>query len=237
MNKLTPEDFIFMQEGVISFNKMIGNKLTLEEAQPDLIETYRLLSIEELTGEGELMDSIEKKDKVGTLDGYIDCVFTMFYYACLEGIDLNKDHLWLRVVTLLLEPLCLQKELDYILLNLTDDDAEKAQINIITLMISEQDNFNFVAAFKEVLRSNYSKFAIKKDIDIEKELAYITSAGRYGELSYDEIVVDGKVYIAFKANIDLQSGVTYTKPKLIKCSTFSEPELGQFVIKNIKGDK
>jgi len=229
--KLTPEDFLFMQDEVVRFNKMMGNSLDCTGAAKEaLINTYRKLSLEEVVGEGELLDSVAKGDKVGVLDGYVDCVFTIFYYALLEGEGLREGDLWLlEECESVHGEICLQwleEDLH------VDNPAIDSHTHLIASILAEQDNYDFVGAFNEVMKSNMSKYAIKSDIHIPTELGLILSKGRYEELSYDEIESEGGeggAYIAFKASKDAQNGVEFKTPKLIKCSTFVEPELEKFI--------
>ncbi len=236
MNKvslLTPQDFIDFEEGVLNFNKCMGNVVGTREENKKLINTYQKLSYEECFGEGELLDSVEKGDLEGELDGLIDCVFTVFYWNNLTHPKrfLSQELTWLRNLSTAEDVgVCY----DTLSESIGEEDAMNSQTELIHLLFDAQNKFDIRGAFKEILSSNMSKFAVKGEINIEEEKTYIEGKGRYFDITTEEVNVGGKTYIAFKAGKDLQNNVTFVSPKLIKCSTFVEPELKQFIYKGEK---
>lgn len=228
ITKLTPEDFIFMEKEVVKFNSIMSNSLEDET----LKSTYHKLSIEEIVQ--ELLPAYEDNNKIEILDALVDGVFVVFYWALLsnKGFSLEYNLRWLR------EYVCIQKEktshLCDIIKNLTDcviyDSVSSAQTRLCVLLAEYQDEFDIMGAFREVLRSNLSKFTPASNVDIDGEVAYIESVGRYGDITVDEIETEDGMLLAFRAGKDLQSGVTFGKPKLIKPRSFSEPQLEQFIL-------
>lgn len=234
-NKLTPQNFIHMQQGVLHFNEVMGNSVT----DKSLIPTHQALSIEELTKKNELLDSIQKGDMIGVLDGIIDCCFVVGYYASLKGVDLNQEVEWL-------ERICEDGTYDYsleeyaphILLDIENGYARAAQRWLIMMMIAHQDRFDFVGGYEEVFRSNMSKYIseveiLGKSVTLLDELVCkVEATGRYGQVFYEKVKANGKSYYAFRALQDLENGVTFGgKGKLVKVEGyFTEPELEKFVL-------
>ena len=80
--------------------------------------------------------------------------------------------------------------------------------------------------FNTIYESNMSKYLDssnfwtkeERDLALHKEVDYIISQGRYAEVSYYE----SNGYIVFTAQEDLQSGVVFPTPKIVKPSCFQE---------------
>lgn len=224
--KLTIEDFLTMEKGVVSFNEKMGNSLE----DDTLIPTYHALSKEEICG--ELLEAIKADDKVEILDALIDGVFVVFYWALLSNktFTLTNAISWIDSY--------LDKEDQGESVDGTIEALESciltgyaygAQSNLVPLIISYQDQFDIMGAYKEVLRSNLSKFKPKGSTDIEKELKLIEEQVRYGDITVEEISAEGGEFITFKAGRDIKNNVTYGAPKIIKPSSFSEPNLLPFI--------
>lgn len=235
INKLTPKDFINIQQNVIHFNEVMGNSVT----DKSLIQTYQALSIEELTKKNELLDSIQKGDMIGVLDGILDCCFVIGYYATLKGVDLNQEVKWLeRICENGTYDYSLEEYTNHILIDIENGYARAAQRWLIMMMIAHQNNFDFIKGFDEVFRSNMSKYIsetelLEGSITLLDELVYkVEAEGRYGEVFYDKVKANGKIYYAFRALQDLNNGVTFRgKGKLVKVEGyFTEPVLEKFVL-------
>lgn len=229
--KLKPQDFINMQDGVIKFNQLMGNAI----GDKSLIPTYNALSIEEANGDGELLDSVLEDDMEGVCDGLIDLVFTNFYYALLKGVDLRNEMSYLdRLCTVgvvvkhsLYEYACL------ILSELKQGNARSSQRWLLVAMVEHQDKFDFIGAFKDVEASNLSKFVKQGEVNVSEEVNKIESAGRYGGVFVEEIGTEEGIYLAFRAMEDKANNVTFSgKGKMIKVEgLYTEPSLAQFIRK------
>lgn len=228
--KLTPQDFLHFQKEVENFNTLMGNSVKDKTLPP----TYQNLSIEELTGKDELINSILREDRVGIIDGLIDEIFTCFYYNRLQGYHLEDLSAWIETVAPVVEyfevtPL---QHAESILTALHRGNSLVAICQLISLILREQNNYNIRGAFEEVLRSNLSKLVkAEKDVDTQGEVAYILSQGRYADITVETMEVPSGKYYAFKARQDLESGVTFSgNGKLVKSSQFSEADLERFVL-------
>lgn len=229
MNKLKAEDFVFMEKEIVKFNTLMGNSVT----DSHLKNTYQNLSIEEVVK--ELLPAYEANDKIEILDALIDGAFVVFYWALLNntGDALENNIRWLS------RDICVNvveedDNVQSILLQMKEDINNGAVFNVQThlcvLISYYQTQFDIMGAFKEVLRSNLSKYITAESVDIDEEVSYIESAGRYADITVEEIETEDGILLAFKAGKDLQNNVTFKKPKLIKTRNFSEPELGKFIL-------
>ena len=214
-----------MLSDVVTFNTIMGNSLD----NKDLISTYESLTKEEFFGKGEFKDSYIKGDLEGQLDGLCDLVYTCGYWALLEGYNLENNvgtALDFTDNTFLSDDI---KDLEY---SINEGLSAYALNNLITILSKKEvtSKFDIVGAFNEVKRSNLSKFVPAESVDIDEEVTYIESVGRYADISVEEIETEDGVLLAFKAGKDLQNNVTFKKPKLIKTRNFSEPQLEQFIL-------
>ena len=233
MNKLTPQDFIFMEKEIVKFNELMGNSLDDDR----LVSTYQKLSVEEVVK--ELLPAYQTNDTVEILDALIDGAFVVFYWTLLNNPDnsLGKNLRWLE------EDVCIDEvdtedEMKNVLLALGSyiekGDSFCAQTYLYIAISYYQTQFDIMGAFREVLRSNLSKFILNGTVDIQEEIDYIESVGRYSDITVTEKEQGGEIYLAFKALRDNQNDVTFDKPKLIKTRNFSEPQLEQFIVPTIK---
>ncbi len=212
---LTVEVFNNMLDGVVEWNAIAGNDVN----DKSLIPTYLKLSREEFFGNNELLQSWFNEDKVGTLDGLCDLVFT---YGYLTQLKLGKDSLTKTVLIQSYKP---KQTLDFLSASLILDSPFGMSKGLYELLQSFEDQFDIVGAFEEVLRSNMSKFPLTVDVYIEDELELLNRSDRYGDIDF-KFVGDRVVFLAGR---DKQSNVVFGSPKIIKPSTFSEPELEVFV--------
>jgi hypothetical protein len=76
--------------------------------------------------------------------------------------------------------------------------------------------------YKVISASNYSKYvhesALYYGFDLDGEVSYIESKGRYGDVTYKKV---GEYYV-FTAGKDLESRMVFDKPKIVKPITFKE---------------
>lgn len=215
MTKLTVEVFEQMLDDVVEWNKYAGNDVT----DKSLIPTYLKLSREEFFGDGELLQSWFNNDEVGTLDGLCDLVFTYGYLSQLQGDD---EELFDHDYTIKHRPEdTLEDASSFLILNFKSHMKDM----LYTLLWVFEDQFDIVGAFKEVLRSNMSKFPLQSEVNIYVELDGFGKSDRYADISY-KLVDDRVIFLAGK---DKKTGVVFNKPKIIKPSTFSEPSLEEFV--------
>lgn len=138
----------------------------------------------------EYITAIDDKDKVGVLDGICDCYVVGIYLATLLA------------------------------------SIQSPQANIVKSMISEKMylydlmNIDIIGAFKEVMRSNWSKFPIVEDIeDVVAECAWIENNRAQVGVTASTVETDNGTFYVFK-NV---SG------KVVKPSTFTEPMLDTFI--------
>ncbi|QXN60184.1 hypothetical protein KUA24_117 [Vibrio phage HNL01] len=233
IKKLEAQDFIDMQTKVLHFNTVMGNSVE----DKSLIPTYQSLCLEELTGEGELIGSLDKGDMEGVCDGISDLVFTAFMYASLKGVNLKVEREWLdRLCTEgVVEDIPLEAYAQHMLAEVENGYARAAQRWLIMMMVQHQDKFDFSGAVSEVYDSNMSKFIPVYKMTgegAEFECSLIEGNGRYGTVFFETVSANGEEYYSFRALQDKANGVTFSgSGKLIKVEGyFIEPELEKFVL-------
>jgi len=211
---LTFDNVLYIQQSVKKWNEIFG----IYEGDSKFSPLYQQLSYEECFKGGELLDSLEKGDKVGVLDALGDLSFTVFQWALCEGqpLELTERSGYDKVVVPNpCKTLYLKRLKDAIL----NKDSFGAATNLIHLLYSYSYEFDIVGAFNVILESNTSKALLKsKCVDIQKEIDYITSQGRYR----DVVVEESGEYYVFKAGRDLRDGVVFDKPKVVKHSQFKD---------------
>ncbi len=215
INILTFADVLEMQRKVVQWNKLFG----INPTDKQYITLYRELSKEEFFDKGEFLESWDKRCDEGILDGAADESFTTFQWAVLDGNSIDpSDEDWFdgidadSDITPYIQGL--GKELER-------GNSFASQTELLHILKRLSTKYNVKAAFDRVCESNYSKAVHKdKNVDIEKETAYITSQGRYGEITCE---TSGD-YVIFKAGKDIRSGVVFDKPKVVKSSFFVDVE-------------
>ena len=85
-----------------------------------------------------------------------------------------------------------------------------------------------------MISSNYSKYLKHEEgIDIQAEVDKIVAQGRYADVYVETVgLEDGSVYYVFKALQDIKNNVVFEKGKIVKPTSFIEPELEQFILMN-----
>lgn len=214
---LTVEQFQYMEDKVLEWNKVFGNDLN----DKSLIPTYVNLCIEEGS---EYVKADQTDNHVEKVDALVDSVYTGFMLNRLqEGQSYGKwfsavitDNMTTPSLRILLSAL---KEYEYIYGYTT---------NLPVILLEESEHYDIFNAFKLITESNFSK-AAPLSVDIESEIEYITSQGRYADVFAEE----SNGYIIFKAKQDLQEGNTFEKGKIVKWRGYKSPEdlggLEQFI--------
>jgi len=232
LKKLTVEDLLYFQEEVIKWNENFGNPVS----DKSLINTYINLSKEEFNGEGEYLDSYNKRDMEGRLDGLVDSIFTGFMWMALGDDSITGLEPWLnhliagKGVSTLVTP-DIMTTIDNIVNKLEIEYLNGYKVNLLDLIIREQLNFDIRGGFDLVLKSNYSKsIPVAHSDKVEKELIAIENKGRYADLFSE---VNGGCII-LRAHKDLEEGTYFPKGKIVKAPNFflSVEDLGglsQFV--------
>lgn len=208
--KFGMEEILYMQQEIVKWNKVFDNDVN----DKSLIETYFNLTDEELNGKGEYLDSLRKGDKVGTLDGLIDVCFTGIFWACLAGIPFEE---WDEMYFFLW-----RGDLDWNNCDgFTVEDHWAFTTELGNALREHSEEFDILGAFERVLKSNYSKamYNVTPE-DAEEEVKKIEAKGRYADVYYET----KDDYTIFKAKRDLQEGKTYPKGKIVKPSSFKDPE-------------
>lgn len=227
---LTGEDILYMQEQVIKFNEIAGNNVK----DKSLIALYKSLTEEELLGEDELINSWNKSDMVGVLDGLIDSVFVSFYWAVLNGHGFSKNNTdkWYKSAVDEVDTYSTEELLGFLRDHLKHDNPFGYQTDFTVLLYKLSEKFDIVSAFDIINESNLSKFVNSnreggvEQQDLDLELKYIGSQGRYGGVDYHKV---GDYYV-FTAKEDVKNNVVFTKSKIVKPSSFKEVEgLEQFI--------
>lgn len=209
--ELTIKDYTIMYSNVLSWNTIAGNK----SDDPEVKKLYLKLSQEEFFGKNEFLEGWLTEDKEKIIDGVCDLIFTVFKYCkCAETTNHDSDTLnyakkWEE-----------DKIVAMLSANLITGEVDSDLLTMFLVKMNE--HFDLESAFEEVSKSNFSKFIniFEQKVDVESEKEYITSQGRYGNIEYKE--VDG--YGFFTAGKDLTTGTVFDKPKLVKPSTFKEPQ-------------
>jgi hypothetical protein len=196
-----------MEDKVIQWNIIAGN----DPDDKSLIETYKNLCIEE----AKELESAQNEGEV--VDAIIDSIYTGFFLNILtQRYTLAKiDQGWVKS----LEEAPRTFRGDY--LKSLEDGEEYSFISaFISDLFIYQDKYDILGAFERVTQSNFSKFAKVDTVDIEKEIDYIKSQGRYDDIFYEKV----GDYIVFRATYDSKENKHYPKGKIMKPSTFISVE-------------
>lgn len=233
---LTVTQLEYMEKRVLEWNKIFGNNLDDES----LIPTYINLCIEEgkeyvnahqkalelfeafphMRENTTLLERLEHSERI---DALVDSIFTGFMLNRLYtgegfgewfGFDFTIGNYCFED--------CLG-ELDRRLPSV----GSYSNLLLFSLM-EESKRYNLFGAFQRVAESNFSK-AAPKTVDVDKEIIYIESQGRYSDVFAEE----SDDYLIFKAKHDLQEGNFFEKGKIVKWSGFRSVEdlggLEQFI--------
>ncbi|AUR86282.1 hypothetical protein NVP1084O_075 [Vibrio phage 1.084.O._10N.261.49.F5] len=230
--QLTVEQFKYMEDKVLEWNTVFGNNLD----DGSLISTYVKLCIEEgneyvnapqkavelFKVKYGRMPSKSEEDQTELLTiGHCECidalgdsVFTGFMLNRLKTEDTYDD--WFE--EFVTSPLIITS-FDELVHLLKKGELYTYTTYLTYQLLEDSERYNIFGAFQRICESNFSK-AATKDVDIEKEIAYIESQGRYVDVFAEE----SGDYIIFKARKDLVEGNTFEKGKIVKPSTFVSVE-------------
>ena len=221
--EFTREVFDKMLEDVVKWNEVGGNDV----GDKSLIPTYTKLSREEMFGQNEFLQGWFTGDKVMQADGVGDLIFTAGFLSELSESCDNfivppeqyvSDFETEEVVAMLCESLIV-----------TASHALLRE-HLFAFCLKMSEYMDVESIFKEISASNFSKFVPEDELYggfcLDGEVELIESQGRYGGVSYKRV---GEYWV-FTAERDLESGVVFDKPKVVKPSTFKEPnDLGRFI--------
>lgn len=221
--EFTRDTFDAIIHDVVQWNKIGGNGVE----DKSLIPIYTQLSREEMFGQNEFLQGWFTGDKVMQADGVGDLLFTVGMLCELtdspEDFQVNTEE-WKNLFTT--EDVI--SLLSSSLINV--EDYYELREHLFALCVKMSEIMDVEGVFRVISDSNYSKYIHEDEHDRGFELpsavAFIEYQGRYGDVSYKKV---GDYYV-FTAGKDLESGVVFDKPKIIKSSLFHEPKgLGKFI--------
>lgn len=218
--EFTLEVFNNILDKVVLWNSVAGNKVSDES----LIPTYKMLCNEEFYGHNEFLQGWFAGDKVMTLDGICDLLFTVGFLSKLAGSKpvTEETHFFTSGVE--------KNEISFLSTNLLCEDYRFLQTNLFYFCKAMSAYFDIGGAFESVYESNMSKYIHESELYhafcLDGEVSQIEDKGRYADVGYRK---EGEYFI-ITAGRDVESGVVFDKPKIIKPSTFHEPKgLEQFI--------
>lgn len=214
--EFTLKTFEGMLDKVVFWNSLAGN----DKFDFSLSPVYLQLSREEFYSHNEFLQGWFTGDKVMQADGVADLVFTYGFFCILEREDIHSVD-------------------EYQAVNYTDSAISEMSTNLIngvwdlsslyTLCLKMSEFMDVEAVFNAVYESNMTKYVHEAqlgDFDLDEEVRIIEEQNRYSGVYYHKV---GSYYI-FTAKQDVQSGVVFDKPKIVKPSTFKEVQgLEQFI--------
>lgn len=210
------DEFFF---NVVKVNTLAGN----DTSDKGLIPLYHKLIHEE---SGEMIKAIKEKDTIEFFDGLIDTMVvagyaTMLHNNNLDNWDLSeedKDNVGRIGDTLKVKELD-SDSVDFII---NSAIAEAYRLN-------KRDKFDVVGMMDEISRSNLTKFPKTSECDPHQEVEKIVEQGRYSGITFNRVEYKGEYYYNFMALRDEEAGVDFEKPKFVKPSVYSKPELSKFI--------
>ena len=220
--EFTLKTFEGMLDKVVFWNSLAGNDVKDES----LIPVYLQLAREEFFGQNEFLQGWFTGDKVMQADGLADSVFTGGFLAVLTDSDENfiipdEDYRDLYSTEELVG------EYSDTLINTSGYDLLRENLYGLCLKMSEV--MDVEAVFNTVYESNMTKYVHEAqlgDFDLDEEVRIIEEQNRYSGVDYHKV----GLYYIFTAKQDVQSGVVFDKPKIVKPSTFKEVQgLEQFI--------
>lgn len=201
-------NLIYLYQDVVSWNNFVGNTLNKE----GLKDLYTNLVKEETT---EIFDSIKSNDSVEFLDGVCDTLVVGSFLLAVKNQEDFKNY------TLSFKKVNIEPSINY-LKELLEENLFNNIEQILSLVenIGYSSGLNIELAFKEVMESNWSKFPLIENVNPLEEIKYIENQGRYKNVNFEK-------------NIDLNGNERYIfkdgNGKVVKPSTFKEPQLKEFI--------
>lgn len=215
--EFTQEIFDKMIDKVVFWNKLAGNLPEDKSLEP----VYLQLAREEMFGQNEFLQGWFTRDRVMLADGVADLIFTGGMLSRIK--DDYRIFTDMELRSLKTEEVVVQLSADLI------EHEGIVNDSLYSLCFKMSEVMDVEAVFKAVYVSNMSKYVHEVelgDFDLDEEVRLIESQGRYSGVDYKQF---GEYFI-FTAKQDVQSGVVFDKPKIVKPSTFKEPiDLSQFI--------
>ena len=169
-------------------------------------------------GQNEFLQGWFTGDKVMQADGIADLLFTGGMLSRIQKTEHEYDYIELstnEVVASLAEDII--------------DNSLGVYDSLYALCLKMSEVMDVEAVFNVVYESNMTKYVHEVqlgDFDLDEEVRIIEEQNRYSGVDYHKV---GSYYI-FTARQDVQSGVVFDKPKIVKPSTFKEVQgLAQFI--------
>ena len=213
---LTLEDLLYFQKTVIEWNEIFGNSVT----DKSLIEVYKSLTLEELLGKSELLDSAKSGNKEGVVDGLVDTIYTGFFWGVLNKFTIDAEDNWFRDGSWCkgINDTTFNTSIEYWVESLVEsvnrDDVFGFQTNFTILLYICYLDYDLVGAFNRITESNYSK-ALSKDnkgYTLQECLDSVKEIGRYEDVFVEET----NTHYIIKARIDTQENAEYPSGKVVK---------------------
>ena len=208
--EFTQETFDRMLDKVVFWNSLAGNLPEDKSLEP----VYLQLTREEMFGHNEFLQGWFTGDKVMQADGVADLIFT--------GGMLSRIQEDYRIFT---DSELQSLKTEEVVAQLSSDLIEHGGIvndSLYSLCFKMSEVMNVEAVFNAVYVSNMSKYVHEAELGdfcLDEEVRLIEEQGRYSGVDYKQV---GQYFI-FTAKQDVQSGVVFDKPKIVKPSTFKEP--------------
>lgn len=227
--EFTVEDVLYMYDTVEKWNIYCGNL----SDDKSLISMYRDLTHAEFYGKNEFLQGYESGDLVMQLDGLGDLVYTTFFWDVLSCTDVPTHTL--REVIGQSTTFDIDTRVNYLKDALEDGYSWGTTYNLIRLLILYSDVADIRGVFDAVTVSNYSKIPLVSEVvdenhTLDDEVKRIEGQGRYKNVSYKLLDSNEGQRVIFTAMEDLQDGVVFSKPKIIKSRAFKEVEdLSQYI--------
>lgn len=206
-------NLVYLYQDVVSWNNFVGNVLDKE----GLKDLYINLVKEETT---EIFDSIKTNDSVEFLDGVCDTLVVGSFLLAVKNQKDFKDY------ELSFKNVNIEPSIHYLEKLINENVFENIE-QILSLVenIGYSSGLDIEKAFKEVMESNWSKFPLVDTVNPLNEVKYIEEQGRYKN-------------VRFERNIDLEDNERYIfkdgNGKVVKPSTFKEPQLKEFIPESFK---
>ena len=227
--QFTQETFDKMIDKVVFWNELAGNLPEDKSLEPVYLQLVR----EEMFGQNEFLQGWFTSDKVMQADGVADLIFTGGMLSCLQG-----DY---RIFT---DSELQSLETEEVIALLSSTLIEYGGIvndSLYSLCFKMSEVMDVESVFNAVYSSNMTKYATDDELAgayqdqfgfiesvdfAEWQCEQIEEQNRYSGVNYHKV---GSYYI-FTAKQDVQSGVVFDKPKIVKPSTFKEPiDLSQYI--------
>jgi len=201
----------------VVWNKIGGN----EVEDKSLIPIYTQLSREEMFGQNEFLQGWFTGDKVMQADGVGDLLFTV---GMLCELTDSCEH-FQCITSEWKGAFSTEEVISLLSSSLIDiEDTLELRETLFALCVKMSEIMDVERVFRVISDSNYSKYVhedmLYHGFDLDGEADLIESKGRYGDVKYKKV---GDYYV-FTAGKDLESGVVFDKPKIIKSSLFREVE-------------